>query len=461
VFNVVKALTNIDKQSWDYISQHGEPDDVLAFLKNQNLLRVNLDRIAWRMHDQAFFAKVIELLSARHIYNNVLWSYGVKHDDPAAMRQFLQFADDFVRQCGAWLDSPLLSIDPLVRRTYEQMDYRPLVNARVGQLGRQREILNDRFLAQYQHLLAILSYRRQLSDNELMATTYYMLLQDRVEEAIGFFGRVQRDQLATQLQYDYFTAYLDFYKSEPKAARQIAAKYADYPVDRWRMLFADLANQADEIDKPIVKVANPEDRTQIQTSQAAATPSFEFTIEARQVKLNFQNLADVQVNYYLMDIELLFSRNPFVQGNSRQFSNILPNRTQQIKLPAKGTSFEFALPAPLASSNLLVEIVGDGETHSQVYYSNALKVQLIENYGQVQVTQGKNSAPLAQVYVKAYARMKDGSVHFYKDGYTDLRGRFDYSSLSTNELDFVDKFSLLILSDEYGAIVREANPPKR
>jgi hypothetical protein len=341
------------------------------------------------------------------------------------------------------------------------MDYKPLVNARVGQLGRQREILNDRFLAQYQHLLAILSYRRQLSDNELMATIYYLLLQDRVPDALSFFGRVQRDRLATELQYDYFHAYLDFYKSEPKAARQIAAKYAGYPVERWRMAFADLVNQADEIDQAVVKLANPEDRTQIQTSQAAATPSFDFTIEARRVKLNFQKLAEVQVNYYLMDIELLFSRKPFVQGDSRQFSNILPNQTQRIKLPARGTSFEFTLPPPLASSNLLVEIVGGGETRSQVYYSNALKVQLVENYGQVQVTAGKNSAPLPQVYVKTYARMKDGSVHFYKDGYTDLRGRFDYSSLSTNELDFVDKFSLLILSDEYGAVVREANPPKR
>ena len=69
--------------------------------------------------------------------------------------------------------------------------------------------------------------------------------------------------------------------------------------------------------------------------------------------------------------------------------------------------------------------------------------------------------PLPKVYVKVYARMKDGRVRFYKDGYTDLRGLFDYSSLNTNELDFVDKFSLLIMSEQNGAVVREANPPKR
>ena len=63
------------------------------------------------------------MLAARHVYNNVLWSYGVKHNDVAAIRQFLQFADGFVSQCGDWLDSPLLSIDPIVRKSYEQMDY--------------------------------------------------------------------------------------------------------------------------------------------------------------------------------------------------------------------------------------------------------------------------------------------------------------------------------------------------
>ena len=57
--------------------------------------------------------------------------------------------------------------------------------------------------------------------------------------------------------------------------------------------------------------------------------------------------------------------------------------------------------------------------------------------------------------------MRDGSVKFYKDGYTDLRGRFDYASLSTNDLDFVDRFSILVMDDEQGALIREVAPPKR
>lgn len=41
---------------------------------------------------------------------------------------------------------------------------------------------------------------------------------------------------------------------------------------------------------------------------------------------------------------------------------------------------------------------------------------------------------LSKVYVKAYMMDKNGVESFYKDGYTDLRGRFDYASLSASVL---------------------------
>jgi hypothetical protein len=52
--------------------------------------------------------------------------------------------------------------------------------------------------------------------------------------------------------------------------------------------------------------------------------------------------------------------------------------------------------------------------------------------------------------VKAYIKEKNGNESFYKDGYTDLRGRFDYASMSSANLGDVLKFSLLIASDEHG-----------
>jgi hypothetical protein len=85
-------------------------------------------------------------------------------------------------------------------------------------------------------------------------------------------------------------------------------------------------------------------------------------------------------------------------------------------------------------------------------------VRLMENYGQVR-TADVGGKPLSKVYVKVYARLADGQVKFHKDGYTDHRGRFDYASVSTPEKLPLSRFSILALSADRGAQVREAAPP--
>jgi hypothetical protein len=159
-----------------------------------------------------------------------------------------------------------------------------------------------------------------------------------------------------------------------------------------------------------------------------------------------------------MDVELLFSRNPFVQDHGGRFSYIRPNQSQTIELPKDKTRFDFPLPDELNASNVLIEIEGAGKTQSRAYYAHSLLVQVIENYGQLQVTDAAGK-PLPKVYVKTFARMNDGSVRFYKDGYTDLRGRFDYTSLNTNDLEQVNRFSILVMSEDHGALIREAGKP--
>ena len=99
-----------------------------------------------------------------------------------------------------------------------------------------------------------------------------------------------------------------------------------------------------------------------------------------------------------------------------------------------------------------------GKTRSLPYYANAMDVRVTENYGQLRVADAAGK-PLAKVYVKVYARLADGQVKFHKDGYTDLRGRFDYASVSTPEKLPISRFAILVLSNDRGAQVREAAPP--
>ncbi len=459
-FNVVAKLSKIDTESWDYVSQNGSPDEVVTFLQTHNINRIDLVKIAWRMTDKAYFEKVIGLLQERHVYNDTLWSFGILHNTLAAAREFLK-SSDFANRCGAFIETPLLALDPVERKTYQHMEYKPLVNARAHSLGKRRQILNDRFYDQYQRFLTVLSYCPKLDQDDLVGVTYYLLLQDRVGEALRFFKRVDPARLQTRMQYDYLDLYLAFYLNETPRARAIADRYRDYPVPRWRDLFADASRQLDELEGKAAAITDADDRQQAQTKAAATEPSFDFKVEARQVLLNYQNLAACRINYYPMDIELLFSRNPFVKQQTDQFAFVRPAESQEVALPADKMSLTIDIPKRFSSSNVMVEIVAGGLRDVAAYYANTLVVKVSETYGQVQVLSETTGKPLPTVYVKAYARMKDGTVRFYKDGYTDLRGRFDYASLNTNEIEDVDRLSLLILSSSAGAVIREAAPPKR
>ena len=92
---------------------------------------------------------------------------------------------------------------------------------------------------------------------------------------------------------------------------------------------------------------------------------------------------------------------------------------------------------------MLVEVTAAGKSRMLPYYANAMDVRMMENYGQLRVTNAASGKPASKVYVKVYARLGNGQVKFYKDGYTDLRGRFDYATVSTPEQQPVSRFSIL------------------
>ena len=170
--------------------------------------------------------------------------------------------------------------------------------------------------------MKILTYKRDLDDADRLAVTYYLLLQERCEEAGKFFEQVNADRLDTRLQYDYFAAYISLLHEDLEAADQIAARYLQHPVDRWRNSFRLVHSQIAEARGEAPEVLDQENRNQVQGQLASTEPSFEFKIKAEKVNVRYQHLERVSVNFYLMDIELLFSRQPFVQSRGGQFAYI-------------------------------------------------------------------------------------------------------------------------------------------
>ena len=285
--------------------------------------------------------------------------------------------------------------------------------------------------------------------------TYYLLLQDRIDEAFDTFAR-WRDRLPTQMQYDYCAAYLEMFKEDPRAARSIAAKYLTHPVDRWRNTFTAIVAQLDEIEGRGPQVVDKDDRTQQQGQLAATEPGFEVALDGKAVVLTYQNLEAVRVNYYPMDVELLFSTSPFVQQSGGQFASIRPNATAEVKLPKGQTTAKIPLPAEYANKNVLVEVTAAGKTRAVPYYATAMTVTVTENYGHLQAVDAGAGKGLAKVYVKVYAKLADGSVKFHKDG---CRGPARPVRLRVSEHARApgdQRFAVLVLSEDRGALIREA-----
>jgi hypothetical protein len=232
-------------------------------------------------------------------------------------------------------------------------------------------------------------------------------------------------------------------------------------VDRWRKRFQAVLAQLDEGEGLAPGVVDEDSRAERQDRLAAGEAAFDFQVENKILTLHHQNLSRCRVNYYRMDIELRFSRQPFVQEGTGAFGFIQPNRTDEHEFPTATGTQKLELPPEFHAAHAVVEVVAAGVQKSQVHYAHALVVQTSENYGQLRVSHQGDGAACPKAYVKVYARMRGGAVAFYKDGYTDLRGRFDYASLSTDELDRVERFAILVLHETHGAVIREAAPPKR
>ena len=458
---VLDKPRTVDTTAWDHVSQFGTDDEVLAYLNRENVSALKLDRVAFRMKDKAVFERVTSLLRLRHVYDPVLWSYGLFHGEAAVAKEFLTHQDNLVAQCGGPIDTPLLTINPVDRHTYEHLEYKPLVNARAHALGNRRQIVNGAFHDQYHKLLKTLTYSAALNDADLLATTYYLLLQDRFEEAQAAFGRVNPELVPTRIQYDYCAAYLAMLEENPAKARSIAAKYAGHQVDRWKNAFAAVMNHADEATGKGPRVADVDDKAQNQGHLAVTEPTFEAAVAGKNVNLSWANLDAVTISYIPMDVELLFSRTPFAQAANGQFAFTKPAFSQVVKMPAGKDKVSIPLPDDLQKRNMLVEVTGAGKTRVATYFATDMDVKFTENFGQVRATDAVDGKPLSKVYVKVYARLADGSVKFHKDGYTDLRGRFDYASVNTPERQAIQKFSVLVLSETKGAVIREAATPQQ
>jgi hypothetical protein len=84
-----------------------------------------------------------------------------------------------------------------------------------------------------------------------------------------------------------------------------------------------------------------------------------------------------------------------------------------------------------------------------IYSYNILTIASNPELGMLRVS-SESRVPLSKVYVKCFAKQSNGQVHFFRDGYTDVRGSFNYFDVKTYTNNNLSSFALFVSDDKHG-----------
>jgi hypothetical protein len=452
-----------DANSWPALARDGSDEAVLERLKNANLRTLDLKLIRWRLRNADFFRKVVPILRERLYYSDDVASFGFIHDSLPAMRDYLEdniashtmshHGDDDSSvlppppgglEFGEWLESPLLEIRPVVHHGWETLEFDPLVNPRAHRFADNARLTHEQAAAHYEAFLEVLSWKPALSDDDKLALAAHLMMQDRIEEALARFNEIDPAKLEAKMAYDYLKAVVHFHRAEPEEARAIAMRRNSLPPGLWKSRFDAILAQADEI------VALKVPRPVVAERPKEEAPSLDLALATDgKLQVKHHRLDKTLLQLFSVDLEVMFSKDPFLSGDGAALPAIRANESREVALQGEQTEVE--LPEAFRRGNVLVAAQSDKTKVLRVLDSRALETVRQPLDRTIQVFDSTSRLPLPQTYVKVYVQGPSGEAVFHKDGYTDRRGKFDYLSHTGSDLGEIRKVAVFVSHPEKGA----------
>jgi len=321
----------------------------------------------------------------------------------------------------------------------------------------------------------------------------FLLCQRRTAEAKRVFASIDEKEgkAASPLLFELVSCFLSVFaggdeqnisaiklkcmtwKAKPLPARLLAA---------WQAL----EDVAKEVEAP-QSVDALFDAELIAQTQRATTPFLNFSLfarkEQRTLDISFRNVSACVFRYYAVDLELLFSAVPFaslergLDIGADKISLQSPNESVRVSLPKESTAAPdkkmkptdgnvhhyVELPEKYRGRNSIIECVAVDEEGTEVravhaINDNSFAVQFCKDQCRVVYNNKKDKdtfkKPITGAYCKVYSRdAVTGEHKFFKDGYTDIRGRFAYRTLSTDQLQRADALAMFVRTPNDGATV--------
>ena len=471
--------------------------NILNYFDNEIFNDSDIENILYLLKDKQFYTKLIQIFRDRAYYNDKVWKFAFYHKEKKGIKEYLRANDKFKKDLGYKFKSSLYSYSDIQdAKLFPHLEYKPLYNARkhpFGTRGKENEtsISNKEFKETYQKFIIDLLPLKTLSVKEKLRLTYYLILQDRMDDALDMFQRIKKEELENnidknfKIQYDYINVYLDFCFGYPgfKIAKSLYKKYKDFPLSHWREKFEDVEEQILEFEKK-EKVSSIKEETKANDAKALTKelkekePKLSFNIEnaTGKITLIHSNISKIDIKLYFIDLETLFTREPRISGlvnkdksnvDSKMIENIgfvQANYCETLIVPEEKNNKNdniiiYEIPEKYRNRNLFLEIKAESIKLFDICLSSNLIVTITESLGELKVINNKLQSVI-KAYVKVYVELANEEVQFYKDGYTDLNGKFNYLALNTDQLKNAKKFYVFVSKDEKNATIKECYPPK-
>mmetsp|Transcript_34673 Transcript_34673/g.56515 ORF Transcript_34673/g.56515 Transcript_34673/m.56515 type:complete len:399 (-) Transcript_34673:226-1422(-) len=377
-------------------------------------------------------------------------------------------------------DSPLfVTIDTYQRHLYRHVEFfkrdeniLALFNARIhrNNLLLQKQ---QRFHVVYRSFLVRLLFGSSgvpsMSLEDRFCAIFYLIAQNRVQLAKQVFASVDGKlaRKCSPMLYDYVSLFLTLFEATGEKAlekQDLVHKWlaAKLPTTK-RQLWLAAKQQLDELQNR-TKTMQQFKEAENARAEKAAVPRLNFVIDAskKEVRVKSKNVLQATLHFYAIDIEELFSNAPFTAGKDA-LSYVVPTASVPIKIgaPAAATSSDadsqetkVAFPKGVnEKSNFALEVLANngGVRVAKTQYNHLLNVEFSVQRGEMFVA-NFSKFPLAQAYVKVFlSTPKNRRGFFLKDGYTDLRGRFQYLATNASIPETADKVAILVVSENCGA----------
>ena len=450
----------------------GGADDILKLMSEKNLFNTNLfdlGKVRWvAKSSKQNFLRLVALLRKNFIFDQAIWAYSIHH---GCHQEFLELmsviAGTFASSCK-YLDLG----HNIVLDRFTPLEYDPLVNPRAHEIQQKGiNIRNQAFRDTYTNFLVYCCEKVVLSPEDRVVFLAYLVLQDRISDAQEQLGKIKFDEIYARgrstLQLDYLRAYLSMYKEAPEfpTAREMAKKYQHFPDLSWRERFVKIQTQLEEYDKGRVvpTVRDALTGVQVRSNKELAEKAEFLKIEKSSeegVHVVYKNIDRLKVRFYKFDIELLYSMDPFGDSRAKGVESVQANHELKFRV-IKADDFKTSIvpiPKELEGTTFIVQVNAIDKLDVIQVYRSTLSAHVDTEFGLVKVFDPQDK-PLPACYVKCFSKGKSGAARFYKDGYTDFRGSFDYASLNSDGLGSIEEFSILVISPDHGSKILKAKPP--